>query len=459
MSPFKRRRFPLAISAAGMLLGATLLNVGPVQAATQTELEARVEVLSSQLEAMQSELARLKAQVQLSSSITAVEPELPPEVAAPAKPATATEAPTSPAATTGPYAASDEGVSWFGYGELNYSRPSEDHSETTADVGRFVIGAGYRFDDRTRFASEIEIEHAISSAEDEGEVEIEQAYIEHAIGSSMYAKAGLVLIPSGLLNEYHEPTRYYGVFRNFVETLIIPTTWREGGVTLQGNTESGLRWDVGVTTGFNLAKWDQQSEEGLEEALGSIHQEMSLAKASDLSTFGALNWTGVPGLLVGGSIFTGNSGQDQPGLDDHRITLTEAHGRYSPGNWDFSALYALGQIDDSLDANLALSGGLPDFGVSPVPEQFFGWYLEGAYRYMGARYGIAPFVRYERWNTASEYQSPETGPALVTPDDLEAWTAGFNFTLAPGVVIKADYVGFVDSDEGDRADLSLGYAF
>ena len=99
----------------------------------------------------------------------------------------------------------------------NYSRPSEDHSETTADVARFVIGAGYRFDDRTRFASELEVEHAVSSADDAGEVEIEQAYIENEIGSSVYGRAGLVLIPSGLLNEYHEPTRYYGVFRNFVE--------------------------------------------------------------------------------------------------------------------------------------------------------------------------------------------------------------------------------------------------
>ena len=469
MSPFCFRLLHLLIAAgsrshklpvAGMLLGATLIAAAPAQAATQTELEARVEVLSSQLEAMQSELASLKAQVQLSSSITAVKPELSIPAAEPAAASAAAESSASPAAsTTGPYPDSGGGVSWFGYGELNYSRPDEDHAETTADVGRFVIGAGYRFDDRTRFASEIEIEHAISSAEDAGEVEIEQAYIEHAIGSSMYTKIGLMLVPSGLLNEYHEPTRYYGVFRNFVETLIIPTTWREGGVALQGNTEGGLRWDVGLTTGFNLAKWDQQSEEGLEEALGSIHQELSLAKASDLSTFGALNWSGVPGLLVGGSIFTGNSGQDQPGFDDHRITLTEAHGRYSPGNWDFSALYALGEISDSLDANLALSGGAPDFGVSPVPEEFFGWYLEGAYRFQGVRYGIAPFVRYERWNTASEYESPAGGPVLQPLDDLEAWTAGFNFTLAPGVVIKADYVSFVDDDEGDRADLSLGYSF
>ncbi len=94
---------------------------------------------------------------------------------------------------------------------------------------------------------------------------------------------GLFLIPSGLLNENHEPTRFYGVFRNRVETAIIPTTWREGGTLLQGNTDFGLRWDAGLTTGFDLSKWDPTSPEGKESPLGSIHQELALAKASDMS--------------------------------------------------------------------------------------------------------------------------------------------------------------------------------
>jgi hypothetical protein len=193
----------------------------------------RVQVLSSQLEALQAEVASLKAQSQLSSQ--EITPESPPPpgeelgaaVAArttrPALPSAADR--TQPASASNAAATAETGnVTWFGYGELNYSRPSDESSEAVADVGRFVLGAGYRFDDRTRFFSELEIEHAIASSEDEGEVEVEQAYIEHAIGASTFAKIGLILIPSGLLNEYHEPTRYYGAFRNLVETAIIPTT-------------------------------------------------------------------------------------------------------------------------------------------------------------------------------------------------------------------------------------------
>src|SRR5262249_7122635 len=178
---------------------------------------------------------------------------------------------------------SDRGVSFFGYGEVTYARPKDNPSDTTENAQRFVIGMNNQFDENTRMVSELEVENGVSSAEDPGEVEVEQMYIEHSFSDRLFGKGGLFLIPSGLLNENHEPGNYYGVFRNRVETAIIPTTWREGGFMVQGNTEFGLRWDAGVTTGFDLSKWDPASPDGAESPLGSIHQELALAKASDLA--------------------------------------------------------------------------------------------------------------------------------------------------------------------------------
>ena len=81
----------------------------------------------------------------------------------------------------------------------------------------------------------------VASADDPGEVEVEQAYVEHQLGPVWALRAGLFLMPVGLLNENHEPTAYYGVERNFVETAIIPTTWREGGVQMVGSFDNGSR--------------------------------------------------------------------------------------------------------------------------------------------------------------------------------------------------------------------------
>ena len=433
---------PCAPPRTAIAIMAGLLAVGlstTACATTTEELEARVQALSQQLQEVKAELAQFKAQ------------------AAGPRPATAMDANINAAGhpSSAATSASSGGPTFFGYGELNYSRPRDDAAATTADLARFVIGMGYRFDDRTRFVSELELEHAVSSASDPGEIEVEQAYVERELGNGLYAKAGLVLIPSGMLNESHEPTRYYGVFRNFVETAIIPSTWREGGVAIQGNTSNGFRWDLGVTTGFDLSKWDAAATEGQESPLGSIHQELAQARAKDLSGFAAVNYTGVPGLRLGVSVFGGNAGQGQPGFADARILIWEGHARWMPGAFDLSALYAHGHIGDTAAINTTLVGN-----PTLIPEDFFGWYLQAAYlAWERDAWSVSPFVRYERFNTAASYADLAAGLTPSPLPDREVWTAGLNFTIAPGVVLKADYLDFRDDAAARRFDLGLGYQF
>ena len=412
----------------------------PAWSATAEELEAKIQALASQVQALQGEVAALKSQ----------------QAAAPATSNMTAAAPVAqaPAASSASTTDADR-LSWLGYGELNFSRPTDDSSGSTADVGRFVLGAVYRFDDRTRLVSELEVEHAIASADDEGEVEVEQAWIERQLTDSMYARLGLFLIPSGLLNESHEPTRYYGVFRNFVETAIIPSTWRELGASIEGMTAGGLRWDVGLTTGSDLSRWDPTSSEGIESPLGAIHQEGQLARAGDMSGFVAANYTGVPGLRVGGSIFMGDIDQDQPGFKSNTLTLWEAHTRWTPGAWDLSALYAHGQISNTARVNTAFVGN-----STLVPKEFYGWYGQAAYVFtLPNTWTLAPFARFERVNTASDYAFIGTG---LTPDSLRAneiSTVGINLGFAPGVVFKLDYQAFDHDADSDRVDLGLGYQF
>lgn len=427
-SAARPKRIPWPALACALLAAAA---TPAARAATEQELEAKLNGLAAQVAQLQSELAALKSQRIAAAS------------------------PAPPAASAVNAAEAAPKLDWFGYGELNYSRPRDDGSRAVADVGRFVLGASYRFDTKTRFVSELEIEHAVSSADDPGEVEVEQAYIERRHGDRLFGKYGLFLMPVGMLNENHEPTRYYGVFRNSVETAIIPTTWREGGAALQGNLDNGLRWDAGVSTGFKLSKWDATTGDGLESPLGSIHQELALASAGDLSVFAALNYTGVPGLRVGGSVFHGNSAQGQPGFRDNAVTLWEGHVRWNPGNWELSALTAHGRIANTAAANLPLVGS-----PTLIPAEFFGHYVEGAYR-ASLKNGstLAPFARYEVLNTAAKYADLGFG---LTPDPLrdeKIATAGVNLTIANGVVFKVDYRDFKRDDALSGFGIGVGYQF
>jgi hypothetical protein len=240
-----------------------------------------------------------------------------------------------------------------------------------------------------------------------------------------------------------------------VETAIIPTTWREGGVALYGNTDNGFAWSAGITTGFDLSKWDAGSGEGREEPLGSIHQELQLAKARDASVFLAGNWQGVPGLLVGGGVFTGKIGQGQDfAANDARLTLGEVHARWQTGPFDLSALYARGHISDTEALNLTFAGQ-----PSPVPESFWGGYVQGAWKvWQRDEASFAPFLRYEMVNTAASYAPIPLGLGVDTAETEKVWTLGANWWINPSVVFKLDLQRY-DVSDADRLDLGMGYMF
>jgi hypothetical protein len=441
-----------------------LALAGPAHA-DEAALAARMEQLSAEVEALKAELKALKAEratatgtpaaatAAAAAPAGAATPAVTSVAAAPAPTPYAT-APGSPLAGAGPEAPA---TTLFGYGEINYQNYTRNRSQTQADLARAVIGLGHRFDEKTRFVSEFEWEHAVTSADDQGESEVEQFYVERSFTPQLAGRAGLFLIPSGLLNTSHEPTNYFGVTRNFVETAIIPTTWREGGIGVSGVTDYDLSWDVGITTGFNLAKWDPTSDEGKTSPLGSIHQELQLARAANLSGYGALNWRGYPGLLLGGSIFAGKAGQEQPDFpsQDAVVTLGEAHARWTPGPFDLSALYARGHISNTAPYNETIVGN-----PTPVPQDFYGWYGQAAWRaWQAGDYQLVPFVRYERFNTGWKYATLAEG---LTPTPLpteSVTTLGASFYVTPNIVLKADYQWFRVDTQSDRIQLGLGLNF
>jgi len=449
---------PLVRAGLALALG---LALSPAAQADEAALKSEIDVLRAEVAALQAAVRQMQAG---QSQAVAAPPPATPGIVAPAPAPALAGGPSRPAtsvssdiavaapATRDSVAA---GTTIWGYGELNYNRPTGDAGDTQADLRRAVIGFGHSFDESTRVYGEFEWEHAVTSADDQGETEVEQLYVEHSLAENYGVRAGLMLIPLGLLNEHHEPPTYYGVERNLVETAIIPTTWREGGVALYGANDSGFNWSAGITTGFDLSKWDASSTEGREEPLGSIHQELQLAKARDASIFVAGNWQGVPGLLVGGGVFTGKVGQGQDFAGrDARLTLGEVHARWQTGPFDLSALYARGHISDTEALNLTFVGQ-----PAPVPENFWGGYVQGAWKvWQRDDASFAPFLRYELVNTAATYTPMPAGLGVDTAETEHVWTVGANWWINPSVVFKLDLQNYHTSDS-DRLDLGMGYMF
>lgn len=446
--------------------------------ATAQSLETRLDAMAQQLAEMRSELAQMKQentqlkaqqqqQAQATQQTVADQATLKSQVEATSQSVQNAMAKPSPL----------DNLSLWGYGELYYARPTRRSEDTRADLARGVFGIGYQFDEKTRFNSEFEIEHGVTSSSDPGEFEVEQFYVDHKFTDSLSGKAGLFLMPAGLINENHEPTNFYGVTRNFVETLIIPSTWREGGLSLSGDTKFGLGWSTGITTGLDLSKWNFTPTSPLYNSalelqnnsvapMQATHQEMALANAQKLSGFVSLNYRGVPGLTLGGSVFNGGTVKATPDMgSSQRVTLYEAHVRYQPGPWDLSALYAHGSFSHTAEANASAAAAAAANGQSltnPLPASFYGWYLQAAYNAHVGGYRLAPFVRYEKYNMAASYEGVGSGFALPdgfpVPHDT-VYTVGANFYLNPNVVFKVDYQRFKINRDFSRLDLGLGVQF
>ena len=431
--------------------------------ATEAALKTEVELLKSQLAAQSARIERLEANQ--GHAAPAPSAASLPAASSPIVIADQVVAASSPTASVSEPMAPAGATTIGGYGEISYNAYLKDPSRNQADLKRFVLFFGHRFSDRISFNSEFEVEHAVSSSEDRGEAEIEQAYLNYQISSAANLRVGLFLMPFGFINRSHEPPVFYGVERNEVETRIIPSTWREGGVSLYGSARFGLDYDVGITTGFDAAKLDDAGA-----PLRGTHQELQLAHAGNLSLYGSVDWRGVPGLDIGGGVFTGDAGQmnadfhRDPSLPDFagigaRMTLWDVHGRLQSHGFDLEALYSRGTFADAgrLDATLLAYNTANGADRPILPSAFYGWLVQGAYTYtFNNDVAVSPFVRYERYDTQASLPlglvaDPENRDKLLT--------LGVSVRPLPDIVLKADYQNFFDHPENNRINLGVGYMF
>ena len=377
--------------------------------ATLEELWAIVQKQQEQIEELQRELAATQQQLQVTDTRVEATGDMVEEVAEmqvddPARAATRVS----------------------GYGELHYN--AGDKQEV--DFHRFVLFLSHKFTDRISFFSELEVEHAAAGDGVPGAVELEQALLRFDLGLDRFIRAGIFLVPVGILNETHEPDTFFGVERNPIETNIIPTTWREGGAMYSQNLGGSFEYDLAMHSGL-------ETTAGKGYAVRKGRGKVAEASANDLAYTGRVRYRGIPGLELA---LTGQYQVDITQSQDPfagSATLVEGHVAYRRGRFGLRALWARWDLD----------GAGPEAIGADVQE---GWYVEPSFR-IGERLGF--FARYNEWDN----QSGDSADSSWSQIDL-----GINYWPHPNVVIKLDYQ-IQEAPDGksgdDRFNLGLGYSF
>lgn len=351
--------------------------------------------------------------------------------------------------------ASDQRITFGGYGLIDYNQPFGNNTlqNGNLDVHRLVLLFGYRFNDKLSFVSEIELEHV-------KEVYVEQAFMQYSFNNYVQVRAGLMLVPMGIINEYHEPTTYHGVERPLIDTYIVPTTWREIGLGLTGTIpEVSLRYQAYVMNGFSSYNGSAQLSgknglrKGRQKGAESIMRLPSVAFRTE--------FYGVLGLNLGLSAYMG---QTQSTLyqninrdDQQAITMADSSvvsikmlgfdARYQRKALELRGQIYYSWIGNTLEYN-NFTGS--DGKANDLGSTLYGYYAEVAYDvFYGAGFtktSLIPFVRYSAYSTQAS-----VADGLVQNDDYQyqVVTAGLDWKLITGVVVKADVQLFKPKSSGD----------
>jgi len=316
------------------------------------------------------------------------------------------------------------------YGELHYYQPvgGETFSAGQFDAKRIVALFGYQFNRNTQFVTEWELEHA-------NEIFLEQAFVKHKILGKTSLKAGMILIPMGIVNEAHEPNNFFSVDRPIVTRYLIPTTWRDIGLGVTGIMPGDLKFQLYLVNGL-LGYKDGSAKFNGESGYRSGRQKGIKTTMSALPAIsGQLEYFGFKSGKIGLSVYSGRSNTDayngilrsdtqaRQSADSTTVYTNMAglHANFSPGNL-------------SIRGELIYSHNTGNEAYNAMANTNLGKSAVGGYLEVGH-----PVTQDKKWMVFGRYGYLDNIMELDSNNDYNhIVTAGINYMMAKGAVLKLD---------------------
>jgi len=354
----------------------------------------------------------------------------------------------------------EDRLSIGGYGQIDYNQPLEEgvYKDGLLDVHRLVLMFGYKFTEKTQFITEVEFEHV-------KEVYVEQAFLQHEILPWLKFRGGLMLVPIGIINEYHEPSTFNGVERPNLDKYIVPTTWREIGAGFTGVfTSAALSYQLYLMNGF--IGYDGSARLSGSNAFRNGRQKGAESLFNTPNLAFRVNYFGFSGLQLGISGYAGKTQStmyhDMQKSDEFAMSAADSSvvGLNMIGmdaRYQIEGLRLRGQLNYGLVSN---SAQYNEFTGSDLGSSIFGWYGEAAYDVLHSMDHIEseliPFIRYEQYHTHASVEDPVTLNPQYNRSDI---TLGIGWKLHRGAMLKIDYQIFQNKgSDQDMQQFNAGVA-
>ena len=346
------------------------------------------------------------------------------------------------------------------YGADRYKDPAGSPSDKRSyiSIPRAIFALDYKFRDDIVLGTEIEFEYGGTGAameleyeeggeyemeiEKAGEVVLEQFHITKRFANWFNVRAGHMIVPIGITNAHHEPIFFFGTVRPEGETMILPSTWHENGISVLGYLPKiGLKYELMMVNGldpngFSSINWIKEGKQGIFE------QSVMTSPAF----VGRVEYSGIKNLRLGLSGYynkTSKNASKPEKLADIKapVTIGTFDAQYLNKNMAIRTNLVYGNLGDSKrlsKINSTISKNT-NFPRTPVAKNALTYSIEAGYNvlsFFNKKEKLMPFARYEYYNSA---HAMEEGMAEMPINRRDVWTFGFNYNLLPNMVIKADY--------------------
>ena len=387
----------------------------------------------------------------------------------------------------------DYGLNRF-YGSSK-GNTKKDHNEIS--IPRFVLSGDYKISPKWILSAEIEFEaggtgitYEIESqsgsengeyeteVEKGGEVALEQFHLTRLITPAFNVRVGHMIVPVGLTNSHHEPLNFFTAARPEGATTIMASTWHETGLAAFGRFGKGAAtfdYEAMITSGlnpngFDCYNWVKKAKQGFLE-VDNFTAPAYTAR---------LNWTGVPGLRIGASVFYNPKAQKNADklityaeYDDINVLLYSFDAQYINKYVTARANYLSGNITETAGitaANRSYSSKSPYSRKGPVAKRAVDWSAEVGVNLKSFFPGVKgfptiyPFVHYNYYNPQEECEKGLIGDERC---QVSLWSFGLNWRPLPNLVVKADYttrqIGtskmFSSSNYNSENEFRIGVAY
>lgn len=320
------------------------------------------------------------------------------------------------------------------YGTLKFEDFA--NADSTFDARNIELFVDANITDRLRGFTEIEFERTATThaGSREGEVEIEQGWIEYNINPYFNPRFGVILVPFGKFNlEHFDPFRDL-TDRPIAMRRVIPTTWSEAGAGFTGDAFPGHRlpepfnnFTINYQFYFINGLTDDLDDTGTRNARGSFKTDTNNNKA----IVGRIGLSPFSDQEIGISGYYGeynDKGKNIFGVD--------VDWDFSSGPWELIGEYAFFNLEKGFQKNNP---------AQTVPETLSGGYVQVNYHFwfdvlnstfLGRNFSAPTFTAIVRYGEA---RIDDDGDPGTGDNDESRLTIGFNYRPVEPFAFKIEY--------------------